>query len=573
MRRRPCRSNEVRGSCVARSLVAALCVAAVTCGAGRVAAQNQAYCTVTGVEVEQLSNAVRVTIQADGALHSLARWWDFHELVENRWEMKQTDVIPFRLTNARSGVGNFVDISAYPVSYLKLSTPLDAREGVGLECELVLYTKASPGRVRTNEGRFGGRRLRGEVQFDMENSSDRTAMYITVISGKHVVLKEDDVEAERRDILAELSVQPGRDSTFSIRAVNADLQQALQQVGEITSERIIVDDGVHRRLTCRLTDIDLAEFLRTTAYGYGLAVARRDGFIYVSNAIPDNVASYWLSSSVPIPLRHLSAGDALQLLPEYVLRFVRPNDTGNALVATGPPPLVEKIRADIHKLDQRGLQISVRVVLVELGTEMSAQRDLEAAIAGGTTDYTTSSTGTGLRFGVLQQRLSEIRARLKFLRRRGEVKLHVEPHLTVASGEEAEFFFGEKQYFKFKRVGSQGPELSIEAADVGVRLKVTPWGAVREHITVPMTVEASNIMSVGAGGLPRVARRKATSCLALGSGDTIIVGGLELTSPTTTRQHTPREITPWPFNELAANVIHQGLMRRAVILLQVDAQG
>ena len=573
MRRRSCRTNQVRGSRVARWLMAALCVAAVTCGAGRVAAQTQVYCTVTGVEVEQLSNAVRVTIQADGALRSWARWWDFHERVEDRWETKQTDVIPFRLTNARSGVGNFVDISVYPVSYLKLSTPLGAREGVGLECQLVLYAKASPGRVRTDWGGFGGRRLRGEVQFDMENSSDRTAMYITVTSGKHVVLKEDDAEAERRDVPAELSVQPGRDGTLSIVAVNADLQQALQQVAEVASKRIIVDDGVHRRLTCRLTDIEVGTFLRTTAHGYGLAVAESDGMIYVSNAIPDNVASYWLSSSVTIPLRHLSAGDALQLLPEYVLRFVRPNETGNALVATGPPPLVEKVREDIHKLDQRGLQISVRAVLVELGTETTAQRDLEATIAGGTTDYSINSTGTGLRFGVLQQRLSEIRARLKYLRRRGQVKLRVEPQLTVASGEQAEFFFGEKQYFKFQRVGWQGPELTIESADVGVRLKVTPWGAVREHITVPMTVEASNIISVGAGGLPRVARRKATSCLALAGGDTVIVGGLQLTSPTTTRQHTPREITPWPFNELAANVMHQGLVRRAVILLQVDAHG
>ena len=77
------------------------------------------------------------------------------------------------------------------------------REGIGLDCELVLYTRGIAGRIRTSSGRMGGRQVRGDVQVDMERSGDGTEFYITVLSDKHVDVADLAPEAvETADALA-----------------------------------------------------------------------------------------------------------------------------------------------------------------------------------------------------------------------------------------------------------------------------------------------------------------------------------------------------------------------------------
>jgi len=113
-----------------------------------------------------------------------------------------------------------------------------------------------------------------------------------------------------------------------------------------------------------------------------------------------------------------------------------------------------------------------------------------------------------------------------------------------------------------------GPEVTIESTNIGVRLRATPWGAKRDYIMVPLTLEASSLVSVGAGGLPTVATRRAYATLALKSGQTVIVGGLRVRQSGRSRQRTPLAMMLGPLGRSTQrNVIE----RKALILLQVDA--
>ncbi len=534
--------------------------------------QGGSYCSVTDVDVRQLSNAVRITIKADGVLESAIRIMDFWEQEDGVWSLRPIESVPFQLSNARSTVGSLITIDAYPVSHLKLNTPPSSRAGVGLDCELVLYTRAVAGRIRTAGGSFGGRQLRADVQVDMERSGDGMEFYLTVLSDKYVDVA-DIVRPARIDVPPELAVSLNSSGRLDIKAVNAGMREALQQVGEFADARILIDDAVDNRLTCHLEDVPFRDALDAIAAGYGLVVAQHDGAHFVSRALPDGTAAYWLADSAVIPLRYLSPADALPLLPDYVLRFVKRHKDGNALVVTGSPALIDKVRSDIEKVDRPGLQMNVRALLVQTSSTRSYERVIELLLGGGDTEWELDTARSSLRFAVLPDRLTEVRARLRAMQRDSAISLCVEPHMTVVSGGRAEFFFGTRQYFKFRRPTSAGTEAVIRSADVGVKLAVTPWGATREHITVPVTVDASNIVAVGTGGLPTVARRTADATLVVASGETVIVGGLRSASPETTVQRTAPWLLPAPLQGVGQSKSTAVTEHDALVLLQVEANG
>ena len=80
-----------------------------TClGAALCHAQTQISCNITEVKVEQLSNAVEITLKADGLLSAEADRDDFIPAAGGR---RWREDIPLRITNARSVIGTFASFS------------------------------------------------------------------------------------------------------------------------------------------------------------------------------------------------------------------------------------------------------------------------------------------------------------------------------------------------------------------------------------------------------------------------------------------------------------------------------
>src|SRR5205823_3322815 len=88
-----------------------------------VLAQNTSFCNITGITAQQLSNGVQITVKADGVLR----------LRGDRSSTGDPMRYALEFANAKSLVGkNFIDVSKFPVSYIQLSVPQDAKEGVGV---------------------------------------------------------------------------------------------------------------------------------------------------------------------------------------------------------------------------------------------------------------------------------------------------------------------------------------------------------------------------------------------------------------------------------------------------------
>jgi len=544
------------------------------------AAQTQSYCTITDVKVKQLSNAVCVTLEADGAMRVEVDIFEYAywSTALDKWILRQLDKVHFRLPNARSAIGNFVDISAYPVSYLALSIPSTSPEGIGLDCTLALYRPAGPGRTNVDNEQWDGEWDSdwGEepaVRVMMEKSQDGRKLYITVTSDRYVEVGEEKPGVKAAPAEHWLSVTVNREGMLSIRALNADIREAIERISQLSGLRVIVDDAVEHELTCRLDEMPAIEALETIAHGCGVAVARLDGTYYVSEALPTEVASYLPSETATMPLQHLTASEALPLLPDCVLRYARPNSDGNALVATGPQVLIEKLREDIAALDKPGMQFSVRASLVEFMSEEEAARALALLVGSGNTEigFDTSGAAPGLNFAVVDKRTSEIRAQMGWLQSHSNVTIATRPRVVVRNGEQAEVFWGQQRYFKFVAATWHGPETQIKSVNIGVRLRATPWGASREYIMVPVEIEANSLVAMGSGGVPTVATRRATATVAVKSGQTVVIGGLALVQPSIMRQRVAPRGVPSPLAEAMTGSQRQRRVREVIILLQVNA--
>ncbi len=89
-----------------------------------------------------LRNGIQISVKADGILE-----WDRHGGGGRRSRVRMS------FNNARNATGkNFIDVSKFPVSYIQLSVPQGAREGVGVDM-LVVMMEPSPVEVSPSSDR------------------------------------------------------------------------------------------------------------------------------------------------------------------------------------------------------------------------------------------------------------------------------------------------------------------------------------------------------------------------------------------------------------------------------------
>ena len=521
------------------------CVGAGLFACGAAGAQTEVYVTVTEVKVEPLSNATRVTIRTDGMVQGAFNRADF-EAPEGNWaEPRQLRVFPFRLTNARTALGSFVDIGAYPVSHLSFSIPPESREGVGLDVQLVLYKRGYMDLIYfQGEDYFSGW-VPAPPGVWIQLSRDGRDVIITVTSDRY-----REAEAPRTEVApsqSSLSVSVDENGRLTVRALNSTLGEVLGEISDKAGLPIAVRGGANYRASMSVTQVAPEDLMRAIARAYGLSVRSVGGIYYVTEGLPTEVDSYWAAPTAGFRLLHMPAEEAIELLPDFLLRYVRADPGQNALIATGPPQLLDKLDADLRAVDQPRPQIRLSATVVEEVTEGGLEAASELVYAGAVYRFTTSADTGRLSYEIASEPLHDLRVKLRALVERGCVRTRVCPMVTVVSGRHGEIFLGRRQYFAFAQTNHTGwgavQEVALESADVGSRIMAEPWSGDGEHITVFVRVQANTILTVDSQGLPLVATRSAQGTVRLTSGDTIIFGGLVLESSSNThRQAGPKAL-------------------------------
>ncbi|MCE5217222.1 hypothetical protein LLH03_09365 [bacterium] len=530
------------------------------------------YVNITEAKVERLSNAIRIILQADGTLTANASESFFaYDQRRRRYLPAQLQRFPISLYNARSQVGRYVDVGIYPVSHITLSVPADAQEGVGLEVALFTYIPAQIGAMQQNDSvaEWGRYNIVVPVQVDLILSDDRRQLIITVHSDRQYEAELDAGARAAGPLRESMMVEPCAEG-LTLRTVNAPFGDVIAEVSRLADQPIVVSPSIDRRVTANLPHMAVDELLRAVCSSACLELDEHGGTYYISQGDVVDVSSYWSASVRKVRLQNISVGDAIKLLPDFALRYVKTDVESNTLIAYGPESFLDKIERDIRALDQKGKQLRVRMVVLQSERSQSITRTLNALFERGTTSVSLTPVSGSIQVGVVTEKLDHILVDLRHLLEDESVQTDVRPSVTVLSGSEATVFVGKRQYYQSVRESWRGIRVQLSSVDVGVRVSTSPWTGDGRTITVPFEISADNLIGRTAEGAPIVAQQQADGSLRILAGNTIVVGGLRTRTVEKTRDSLSPLASAPLVGDLLTDTDEESALTDVIVFLSVE---
>ncbi|MGQ9729876.1 MAG: secretin N-terminal domain-containing protein [Candidatus Zipacnadales bacterium] len=485
-------------------------------------AQSRPYYNITEISARRSRNAVIVTIKADGAMTEVHSH-DFLLLSEG--EPKPVDVVELHCSSGKSQVGDFVDISMYPVSHVELEPRTWSNDGIGLTLRIKLYT---PARVR----HFHSARFNGDWEwepsqgccFDGETGPDKQSFVVTVVSDRFPEAETEATEPAEQ----ELFLEPSPEGTYNLHTVNADLDRVAHELGREAGARILVDESVKRHVTAHLPEMTVEELLQSIAKGYGLALEQKDGQYILSKGLPANVATYETNVTQVVKLDYLSAEDALDLLPNFLLAYISPSEAQNALIVAGPQQLADRVRSDVAKIDHPPPQIRVQVAAVKVARDQASQKSLLAEFTHGTSAFDLDPGRGGISYDYFPEPTTEVRARLRRLQQRGIVETLARAQGILLNGRYGRLFLGQQRYVQVTRNTAYGDEQIAVPVNLGVELRLMAWTG-GEDIALWLRPIVTTLGGVDPmSNLPIVDRYETHGSLIVRNGETVLLGGIRL---------------------------------------------
>jgi protein transport protein HofQ len=523
-------------------------------------AQEPVYYHITGVTVEQLSNAVRVKLDADGTITPTIYWWageplvdyylDFQKVQEQTSGFWSPDCYPPRdrirlhLYSALPQVGSVINIGKYPVSHIRLML---AREQTpnryGLDVEVVLQKK-----MRMRQFEFTNRESWGWDAFLLDHhdpawftiflSPDQRSLIITVASDRlpdpprHRSLR--DVPEQQR----ELSVHAA-DGLLTVHARNAALSEVAEAVTRESGVQVAAgEEAATRLINAELPSITPEEFAARLADCYGLVLSSSPGRIVLSDAAGPAAAAQGTVEQRAVPVQHMRAAAAAGLLPDFLLDHLRVDEESNALLVFGPEALADKVASDVARIDQAPTAVCLRTRVIESSSSEETARQLALQYAHGGRQLTTDPGAGQIVYSAAEALPDDFEARLRALTTTGQATVQSDASLVVLSGESGQVFSGQDKYVVlYRRLGDAAP--SLQPVTTGVSLAAAPLAG-KDLITVDVTAEVTSIGSVDPlTGMPVVSTRSASGVFCLRPGDTVAIGGLSQRQGYWTRRKLP----------------------------------
>jgi len=526
--------TSLRPSCLAAILVLLACAPAT-------AQRGETYCNVTEISARQLSNGVQITIQADGEME----WWiDWDEIIaegggywaEFEWgrDIEFTEKftrLPIFIHNARSKLGaGFVPIGKYPVSHVEISIPEWVHEGIGMEVDLVNYLGIIAGEGEDQHWRY---------DFITTSSEDGSTIIVSWQSDR---FPPPAAPATPTDLATELSVV-AHDGTLSIHAVNAKLQDVLARISTATGYPIATPAQDDVRVSLQLEDVSPGEALHLVATGSGFCTMAcpEGGWIVAESRAA--AGGYEAATTRAIPLRYLKASRALDLVPTFLLDYLRADDEANAMIANAPAWMLDRIEEDLAKLDAPPPEVTVEVVAVECESTDALLRDLQLGRYLSDFSAAVDTLAGNLELLWLEGLPRGWDIILNASETRGTCRLRSKATIRVANGRKARIFAGQQRFIIIENV-DQGLTAEIEPVEVGTSVEVQPRVGRGDEVVLNLDVKIRSLRSSGrAGTLPVLAARRADNTVRVRDGETIAIAGLVEKSET--RQLRSMPVLGW----------------------------
>ena len=495
------------------------------------------YLTVTGIKVTRLTNAVQVRIETDGLPRFGTDLKDF--IYDEYFGPKPTQSFHVRIVGAISRLPTYVPIDAYPIDGAVISPGRTEFERpffsngaydqpeprVDIEFRFATPVVAQQFAVNIGDDgiRFG--QYADPLEFQLKPSPDGRAIVFTIFPDRSDLngatrLNRSPVAARA----SQLDVSANADGTLRILSVHTPLRDLLEKASAHSGVPFVArGDVAALDVSLFLPATSLAQLLDTLQTSYNLGGRIEDGALVLGRGDEFQEAR-------SLPLFNLAPDAARLLFPDFLLAALRPDRRGNALVATGSPAILQRIAADLKRLDVPRAQFEITAQIWEL----NAQRDVNSALQltrsigrdSQTLDFGAGTASIRVESGQTDQLL----ANLQLLSSRGRGRLRAAPRVTVLAGENGSIFLGQTRYvLVLQQRGSEQVSQALPL-QIGTKLNVTARGSLNSNDPIALTVSpsVSTVDALESGtSLPTVGIREVTSTLLVDPDQSVVIAGLE----------------------------------------------
>lgn len=353
---------------------------------------------------------------------------------------------------------------------------------------------------------------------------------------------------------------------FSLRLVQAPLVATLEELADVQGMNLVVEEGLEKeRLSIKLDNVDMANFMRAVARNKGLAISREDGIYYVGKSdgkqtavspLAKNEEPQLISTTIKLQfakaaevMKSLTTGSGSLLSPVGSITF---DDRSNLLVIQDEARAVQHLKKLIAAMDKPIEQIAIEARIVTISDESlkelgvrwgifnptdTAHRVSGSLAANGfgetladnlNVNFATTTTPAGslaLQVAKINGRLLDLE--LTALERENNVEIIASPRLLTTNKKSASIKQGTE--IPYVVSNTRNDTQSVEFREAVLGLEVTPHISKDNNILLDLLVSQNSPgtrVAYGQNEVVSIDKQEINTQVFAKDGETIVLGGV-----------------------------------------------
>lgn len=357
----------------------------------------------------------------------------------------------------------------------------------------------------------------------------------------------------------------GLSTTVNLDADDAFLPSVLTTLSELSGYNIVTGPEVNRqeRISIHLSNTPIEEAINLVVRAAGLSYEIVGNSFLVTKR--ENLEHQVGVSSYLVELQYAKAAEMKALLQDLT-ENIQVDSSHNALLITTSPKVISEVRNTIQRLDVPSKQIILRTRVIEvqvdkikeLGIDWEKLSELSAIFAerpydpatgprsldwteieqepGGSPRTRVLQQINGLKnIGIFDRQLLAFEMTLDFLLQTNRATLLTDTKLATLNNRPAKIHIGEVIPFIVRSTESA----RVEREETGIQIEILPQVNDEGFITATVKPEASTIIELINGEIPRTKRRTAETTVLVKDRQKIVIAGLLNTEQTNDVQTVP----------------------------------
>ena len=357
-----------------------------------------------------------------------------------------------------------------------------------------------------------------EAQRALEAAQSIRALQISS-EGDAVRLSVDLVEADLRDVLARILDHP------SIA---------------FASPSVMISGTV----SARFTDMPIKDGMNVLLASIGVYAEDIEGVLtFKSGAAPNSgtldIADEGEFISREVAIRHLVASDVVTLISELFPYAEFSDEEGlsashveetNSVFLAGPANEVVQAMTIIAQADRPVAHVIIEALVVDINTSSVETLGLSFADGAsgkfGLSSIIPGQTGGNIvaTFSDLASESAQVTATVDFLAARNAAHVLARPYIATRSMQAASIAIVDDQFVRVSTADTS--VVSTDSITAGISMEITPAVMADNSVRLDLTIEDSRFGATAGDVLLTKQRNTATTSMIVGSGQTIMIGGL-----------------------------------------------